>query len=353
MQENTVLAAFVLLPVVLGMLLRFFFRKFRRHEKLPLWLRLIAGNSLLFLFLCSMVLVSGEVYYRFFNDTTDSFGLTKTTQRWFERHFHPNRSGFRDSVDYMNRIPPGRRRVTFIGDSFTAGHGIPSVEDRFANRIRRAIPGNEVHVFAQCGWDTGDQLSFLPALDESEYQTDLVVLVYCLNDIADIVPEWQIIHERVYDSPRPGFFIENSYSLNMMYYRWKATRDPDVSNYYQFVRENYEGPIWEQQKRRLRLFRDKVRSRNGKLLVVTFPFLHALGPEYEYQPIHDCLSEQWSELDVPHLDLLSVYESLDPAEVVVNANDAHPNENAHAMAADAIAEFLKKHLKPASSNHGD
>ena len=345
MEENILLALFLTLPAIPGISLFLFYRKFKQHQKSPRWFRLVVGNSLVFLFACSLVLLCGETYFRFFNDTTDSFGLTKSTARWFERHFQNNISGFRDSTEYTTIIPTGKRRVTFIGDSFTAGHGIPNVEDRFANVIRGEHPNWEVHVVAQCGWDTGHQLSNFMDMERYGYQTDLVVLVYCLNDITDIVPEWLKISERIYASTRPGFFFEHSYFLNTLYFQWKAARDPDVSNYYQFVRDNYQGPIWELQKQRLKFLRDRVRDRGGQFLVVTFPFLHALGPDYEYRPIHQRLDEHWNELEVPHLDLLSVYKSSHPHEVTVNAHDAHPNERAHKMAAQAISVFLEKHLK--------
>ena len=325
MEENILLALFVTLPAILGISLFLFFRKFSQHQKKPRWPRLVAGNSLVFLFACSLVLLSGETYFRFFRDTTDSFGLTKSTTRWFKRHFHFNLNGFRDSIEYMTIVPPGKRRVTFIGDSFTVGHGIPNVEDRFANRIRAQNPSCEVHVIAKRGWDTGHQLSYFMAMEEDGYQSDLVVLVYCLNDITDIIPEWRRIHERIYFSSQPGFVFEHSY--------------------YHFVRDNYEGTVWELQKQRLKFLRDTVHSRGGQLLVVTFPFLHALGQDYEYRSIHRRLNEHWRELDVPHLDLLSVYESSHPDEVVVNSHDAHPNEWAHKMAAEAIAVFLEKYLK--------
>jgi hypothetical protein len=345
MEENILLFLFVLLSAILGISLFLFFRKFKQHQKSARWAGLVVGNALVFGFVGSLVLLSGETYFRFFKDTTDSFGLTKSTARWFERHFQNNIAGFRDSTEYTTLIPTGKRRVTFIGDSFTAGHGVPNVEDRFANVIRAENPGWDVHVLAQCGWDSGAEIWNFMELEKFGYQTDLVVLVYCLNDITDIVPEWQEISRRIYSSSQPGWFFEHSFFLNTLYYRWKAASIPDVSNYFRFVHDNYQGPVWEEQKQRLTILRDTVRSRDGQLLVVTFPFLHALGPDYDYQPIHQRLDEHWNELDVPHLDLLSVYKSSNPHEVTVNAHDAHPNERAHKMAAHAIAVFLKNNLK--------
>jgi hypothetical protein len=183
---------------------------------------------------------------------------------------------------------------------------------------------------------------------ESGCELDDVVLVYCLNDIADIVPQWQAINDRIYAKllvppEKRNFFVENSWLINTLYFRWYALNDPDASNYYYFVRAAYDGSLWLKQQARLRRFRDLVESHGGRFLVVTFPFLHDLGPDYEYRDVHRQLAEFWSSLGVPHLDLLDTFTSERPQDIVVNAFDAHPNEKAHAMAAQAILKFLDAH----------
>ena len=345
MQENIVLTVFAVAPFLMAVILLLFFRRYRQHKatthRVP---RLIAGNSFVLLFLCSIIVVAGEVKFRFFHDTTDSFGLTKTTQEWFVRHFQPNNVGFRDSVDYSVGIPPGKRRITCLGDSFTAGHGVRDVEDRFGNCIRQLRHGWDVQVTAQCGWDTGHELAFLEDSGGFGYQLDVVVLVYCLNDVADIVPEWAATLERIYSSSEPGFLVAHSYFFNAMYYRWKASRDPDIVDYCRFVKQHYEGPVWSEQQERLKCLHNEVKSRGGRLIVVTFPFMHALGKEYSYREAHKRLSEFWDSLGVPELDLLTVYQSHDSQTLVVNSRDAHPNEQAHALAAKAMVTFLDIHL---------
>jgi hypothetical protein len=339
MAENLLLAVFLVLPVALGYWLRRFFRKQRQHREAGVP-RLLAGNALVLSLLCAIVVLLGEIHYRFCFDTTDSFGLTKTTKRWFERHFRENSSGFRDTIDYLPRAPAEKRRVTFLGDSFTAGHGVADVEDRFANRVRAMRPDWEVHVLASPGWDTELESSVLKLYGDQEFQIDDVVLIYSLNDIADIAPEWQEVLRSVYESSKPGFLARHSYFFNTLHFRWKASRNPEISNYYNFVLKNYEGVVWEKQKRRLRALRDLVDSLGGQLLVVTFPFVHDLGPDYQYRRVHERLDEVWRNLEVPHLDLLSDLEAEPSADLVVNARDPHPNERAHAIAAKSIAAFI-------------
>ena len=113
-----------------------------------------------------------------------------------------------------------------------------------------------------------------------------------------------------------------------------------MGHYFEFVRDSYRGPLWEKQKQRLKALRDLVQANGGHLSVVTFPFLHALGPHYEFQFMHDELDQLWRELQVPHLDLLPIYKDLPAKTLVVGKFDAHPNEYANALAATAIEKFL-------------
>ncbi len=108
--------------------------------------------------------------------------------------------------------------------------------------------------------------------------------------------------------------------------------------------ENYEGPVWEKQQRRLLALRDYVDSQGGQLFVVTFPFVHNLGQDYQFRSVHARLDEFWGDLEAPHLDLLSAFEAYPGVKLVVNSYDAHPNERAHAIAAESIAAFIEERL---------
>jgi hypothetical protein len=307
-----------------------------------LW-RLVLGNLLVLAGLLVLLGVGGELYYRFGVDSTDSFGLTRVCQRWFQRHYQFNNFGLRDNVDYAMTRAPGARRVTFLGDSFTAGHGIANVEDRFANRVRAALgPGVEVHALAANGIDSGAEIQNLTAVVQGGYDLDTLVLVYVLNDVSDIVPQWGAILQRIYaESGREPFWVRHSYLINMLYYRLKAARDPDIANYYGFVRGAYEGELWEYQQERLRGLHALCRAKGARLRVVTFPLLNALGPDYAYADVHARLNSFWAGLGVPHLDLMATYEGRRARDLTIGRYDAHPNEEAHALAAEAILRFLE------------
>jgi hypothetical protein len=338
---------FILLPGLIAFAFVMFYRRLRRLGAPVGWARLLVGNALVLLFLLSTVLLLGETWFRLLYDTTDALGFTKICERWISRHWQTNVAGCRDNVEYSAKIQANQRRITFVGDSFTAGHGIRNVDARFSNRIRAAHPDWEVHVLANVGLDTGDEVKLVKKALSNGYQLDEVVLVYCLNDVGDLLggPGGPFEGKLPGADDRGPSFIHGSYLLDFIYNRYQAGRNPYVKDYFSFVKTGYRDKFWEQQKQRLKEFRDLVESHGGRLSVVTFPFLHALGANYDYRFAHAELDQFWRELNVPHLDLLPIYQALPARELTVNRFDAHPNEYANQLAAEAIDKFLSPRIQ--------
>ena len=347
MDDKLTLILFLVAPPIAGeLVLLFLLFRFTRGSRRKLgWLRIVLFNLFSILLLVCLSFAGGELYYRFVYDTTDSIAYTKVSQLWGKRYIVVNSAGFRDNVQYALRITPGKRRISFLGDSFTVGHGVKSVEDRFPNLLRASHPEWEVHLLARLGWDTGRELDELEKFQRSGYEFDLVVLVYCLNDVADLFPEWtRALEEIQEDAKRGGWLRRNSYFLDILYHRQIAARNPYVKNYYDFVKQGYQDAKWELQKQRLNALRKLVESNGGKFAVVTFPFLQSVGEGYEYQSIHEELSRFWQQLQVPHLDLLSTFADRSRHEITVNAYDPHPNEFANALTAKAIEAFVAERV---------
>jgi lysophospholipase L1-like esterase len=316
----------------------------------PRWLRgalrLVVLNLLALVFFVTFGFLGGETYYRFIYDTTDSFNYTFASKRWFERYFHYNKSDLRDNVEYSDVIPPGMKRVTFLGDSFTVGQGVKNVDDRFANQIRLKHREWDVQVLAVEGMDTGNEIQSMERMVRHKYPMDVVVLVYCLNDISDLMPEWGKTLGSLQETMRDhNWLVKNSYFANTWYFRLKARSDPRFKGYFGFVREAYQGNLWKVQQQRLAILKQVVEAGGGKLVVVTFPFLHILGPNYDYQFVHDQLDQYWKAAGVPHLDLLPLFQGKPPGSLMVNRLDAHPNVEAHRIAAEAMDKFLLENMK--------
>lgn len=315
------------------------------------WFVLLLGNIAVFLVIVGVICGAGEIYYRFFFDSTDSFALSRVSRRWFKRHWVLNNAKLRDNVNYTYELDPNKRRISFLGDSFTAGHGIADVDKRFANLIRKRNQSDwQVQILAANGLDTGRELDNLKSFVSGGSKLDVLVLVYVLNDISDIIPEWGTILDRIYsENDNETFLVKHSFLINTIYYRIKSSGDTDYEKYYDFVRQAYESNLFDLQKDRLESLYEFCKQKNIELLVVTFPFLHLMGrDDYAYRGVHRALDRFWLDLGVPHLDLLPVYEKYKARDLVIGRYDAHPNLFAHRIAADAIEAFLRKNVKPAS-----
>lgn len=345
--EDLVLVLFLLIPTICFFSL---FRHFKRlkESKQPAGKRsVILANVLLSAGLLGTILFGAEVYYRFVYDTTDSLNCTKVSERWFARHFYANSSGWRDTLEYKLNIPTNTstRRITFVGDSFTAGHGVKEVTNVFAMLVRQAHPDWEIHMLARPGYDTQNEIELMQNATAQGYQLDLVVLVYCLNDITDLnVDGLEAIQKVYHDLDTSGWLRRNSFFLNTAIPKLKLIGNPYFKNYFSILKQTYSGPLWETQKARLSLFHDIVNSNGGNLAVVTFPFLNKLGADYEFEEVHQKLNSFWQEQKVPNLDLLPLFLPLSPSEVTVNRLDAHPNETAHQLAFGLIDQFVTEQI---------
>ncbi len=308
---------------------------------------MILGNLLVAATLLALAFAGFETYYRFLYDSTDAFGLDRATRRWFEGHWERNTQGFRDDRDYQRACTPGTPRVSFLGDSFTAGHGVERVEDALVHRIRAARPDWELQCLAQTGLDTAHQIDLLVELLQAGHELDTVVLVYCPNDIMSADPRTADVLRRIsLGRPDPGYWMTHSYAVNVLSHRILSRRDPDVAEYCAFASQAYDIPeVWAEQRRLLARLQQVVESAGGRLFVVTFPFLHAASQPQRRERTHERLRAFWSARGVPHLDLRAVLSKAPPGELIVNAFDPHPNARAHEIAAQAIERFLALHVR--------
>ena len=341
MEDLIVCAGAIATPLLLGGVLWRLMRGDPRSGPL----RLIGINLLVFAFLFSLVFLPLETWYRFFADRSEGLNTSRVSQRWFLRHYHLNNVRMRDDVDYAAAIEPGKRRLTFLGDSLTAGHGVADVEKRFGNRVRRAIGATwEVQIFAQNGFETGEEIDAVRSLVRRGFQFDVVVLVYYLNDIRDLFPEWNDDIARFLLAAQSGepAWLRRSLFADVVYWRARAALEPALGRYHDVLLDGYASAAWEIQRKRLLALRDLCRAQGASFAVVVFPLLELLGPEYRFRAVHGQLDRFWDDAGVPHLDLLHTFDGRAPSELVVHSGDAHPNEEAHRLAAEAITRFIEK-----------
>jgi hypothetical protein len=220
------------------------------------------------------------------------------------------------------------------------------VEERFGNIVRDLLPHVEVHVMAANGLETTDQWELIRKLSEADgYEFDKIILVYNLNDIANFHEQTLEIYRKIGGLETGlNFFTRNSYFLNRLYFRTKIKHLPEANLSYAYLNEAYHEEAWKLQKQLFENLHGYINERGWSLLVVTFPFVHSLG-DYEFRGVHQQLDEFWKSLEVPHLDLLEVFEKYTDKKLVVNKYDAHPNEFAHRIAGEEIYRFIQPEMR--------
>ncbi len=307
------------------------------HVGLAVWMVLVA-------------LTAPELLCALFYDATDSFSQTNVSRRWFERHVNPNRAGYRDDRELPQSRLSHRKYVAFAGDSFTFGHGVRNVGDRFSDRVGRELKNENVVAFnvALPGVDIRQLVNaLLLDFDQNSVPIDVLVYTFVPNDI-EYLDERTAAFYQQRAGRDPAFFLwKNTYFYNLLYHRvmnWMGSKSND---YYGYLTASYEdGEPWDQFATKLKQLDGWCLARKAKLQVVIFPFLTSLGEHDRFLPAYAKMREHCREHNIPCVDLTPIMTAHQREGLVVSRFDAHPNERAHALAAEAIAPAVRDLLKP-------
>ncbi len=326
--------------VLTGLLLR----RARRLRGRPL---LLFANAAVLGTLALAVLVGLETWLRHGYDKTTWHAMNNVSQAWFERHWHTNAEGFRD-VEWGPLSVVRHDRVVVVGDSFTAGYGVAAPEHRFADRLRARLSEARGHPVdlrnvATIGADTPRELQILTTVVE-RWRPARVVLGYTLND-----NEYQLDKSLRDGGADPGAargsWIRRSYLLDLVRARWALANSDHAEKYAAALDHLHNDPVLlEEHARRLTSIADLCSTNGVRLDVVVFPLFSrwtGATDDYACNAWHDAIVAAWRRAGVRALDLRAAYAGIPGDDLVVGAFDSHPNERAHAIAADAIwAEFF-------------
>lgn len=313
------------------------------------------------------LLTAIEIGYALFYDTTDALDVTNVSNRWFTVHVGDDlkllKFGEDDGIYYRDDLefptePDDRTHICFVGDSFTFGHGVPRVRDRFTNRLRQLSaeraamhaedPDTVISNLSQPGTDLYWVDTIVRNVLKNGWGVDHFVYVFCLNDIDSCDPGFASRSAELASLRQvpDTFLFRDTYFLNWVYFRTQLLARPQVQDYYGYVREFYDGPAWDRFLKLLAGVRDECRAHEVRFTVVVFPFLHNLGPTYPFREIHAQISAGCADLQIPVVDLEPVLNRHAGQTLTVNPFDAHPNERAHAIVA---GELYRKLILPGAA----
>lgn len=253
------------------------------------------------------------------------------------------------------------RRVLVLGDSFTFGFGIPESEDVFPARLeerlgkRPPVPGiarYQVRNGGIAGSLTSDWLYLWNRVGR-DFEPDVVLIVFFLRDgtRTGSIPEFfQAIRDDVVRRNRASFGYRHSALYRV--FRDRLDRAAVAERYTDALHRAYLGSAeetaeWRRARRNLRRLRDRARRRGAEVGLAVFPVLVELEGDYPFQEIVDLLLRFAAENDLPAHDLLPAFRGRRGPDLWVSAYDQHPNERAHAIAAESLEPFVGERLRAA------
>ncbi len=258
-----------------------------------------------------------------------------------------NSKGYRDLERAVPK-PDGVRRAVGIGDSFTWGVSV-LFDDAWPQRVERTLSRErgerwEVVNLAEPGLNAVQEASRL-ASEGLAYEPDVVIVAYVLNDSEDeTAAEARRAADWVEDERRgPSVsLLDRSALARLVRTRVRATVENRrrIEGFRSMYADEYAG--WTAGRRALKAMGGMCRARGVPLVVAIFPlFGNPLDDRYPFADVHAKVAQAAAEAGARVVDLLPVFRGLDGALLVVNgADDEHPNEIAHRIAARAIAQAV-------------
>lgn len=273
--------------------------------------------------------------------------------RWSDRpryYFQAGKAETLQDYQYPDEKPQNRFRVGVIGDSYSFApymqftDAFPKVLERMLN-LNQGEPQAEVINHGVPAYSTSHEVK--TAAKALEQGSDLLLLQITLNDpeIKPITPigithfntwgplqltGWKATVVRYWSSL--GFVIQRLHN--------ESTR----RRYIEYFINLFEKPdTWANFERSTKEIVKRAKEKNVPLVAVVFPLFGVpLDSEYPFHRCHEKVGTLLKSLDVPLLDLFSLYEGIPIHRLqVIPEEDRHPNEIAHRMAAERIYDWLE------------
>jgi lysophospholipase L1-like esterase len=287
-------------------------------------------------------------------------GVSGRLANWeYEHSFTHNRQGLRATKEFTTGVPPGfKKRILFLGDSFTYGLGSENPET-FVERIGAALPGVEVVNGGCNGYGQREELAVLDTLGAA-LRPDLVVLVFFWNDLEDNTKREKPAFDRdaafrvvrkdlapgvlsaydpleiretaaVANAGKPFLYSENLVSEGMkgLRYRLFGIKDRSIGTAEEKAR------AWEVTARYLRMTKTRSDEMGSRLLVVSMPDHNHVDPSARIRGIEPLNFEIEEELARICGEL--GIECHDPTAVM---------REAHAASEAPLYFFADRHLTP-------
>jgi len=270
-----------------------------------------------------------------------------------EVEYHVNELGLRGPETTLEK-PPGVRRVAVLGDSIAFGYWV-SDEQGFARQLETLLnaPGGgagrvEVLNFGVPGYNLEQEIEALRS-KALAFSPDLVVLLFCLNDLEGLFSyELGLVQERTERGRTIGGRAREWLVARSRLFSWVEYRLTELEARRSFVKAKnpLEGPLYaeavSQQERALQgqlaVMHSLLGSHGIPGLVVVVPVLGDRFERYPHRDLHRAVVEAVEAESLAAVDLLDCFTAYAFRDLRVDV--VHPSPLGHRVAAHAVSDAL-------------
>lgn len=265
------------------------------------------------------------------------------------RGYAINSVGFRD-YEYTERKSANVYRIVVIGDSTTAGNGVPNLDDIYAKQLEKMLNVQsqngrlyEVLNMGVGGFHTMQEAEML-RFKGLKYDPDLVLLTFCMNDFA-LHADGQV-HKQLSSRNRSTrepvfslfkFVVNNSRLAFILYHRFHSGN----STYDQWYDEHVlKGRSTV--KAGFDLLSELQKKHGFQARVLILPKFSMPFSEYNLYDIHEKVFEEAKGLEgISVIDLLDRFKTVDEGAQVFAYDGLHLNAYGHETMAEILVPIVK------------
>lgn len=302
----------------------------------------IISNAAIVLFSIFVIFILLEAIFMFI-PRSHSTDYTLASRLWYAKYWKPiNSSGFRDKQpDNNNPV------ILFVGDSFTAGHGLKYVDDRFSNIVGKGLnKKGRKYTVINIGKPNLDSRSEYDVMRDFIYMTrikpDKIILQYCGNDIEGVAMNNGLIFDGFNPPLDMNKFLiligSGSYLFNYLYFL--SPREYLGMSYITYLTKAYKDDnILSKHKDDLKLFVEYSQTNSAQLIVVVFPFLTDLEMSNSMY-LNDIVSF-FNANKISVINVSQLAKDIPVTERIVNINDTHASKKLNKIVAQEILKKLE------------
>lgn len=225
-------------------------------------------------------------------------------------------------------LPPGGRRILFLGGSIALGWGVAEA-DTIEARLERALRarGETVQVLnGGVGNYNADRYVSRFFKELSGLEPTDVVVHYFLRDAEDLPPGGGNILLRN---------SQTAVTLWIAYHRaFDRSGEASIVDHYKAAYRS-DAPGFHVMQQKLAELAAYAKAHGIRLYFAMTPDVHNLV-DYKLAFIHDMMRDVATRVGYTYVDLLPALRGRAPAELFAMAGDPHPNALGHALMADAL-----------------